>query len=100
MPKNITKIQLKSLIQRVDFLSPDSKKEWKSIVDTLNQDQVNEVYKHFADSIREEGNYMLKLLVKAGLQNKYKKRVIEISKEFIKEAKKKEAEFKKKHKNK
>jgi hypothetical protein len=84
------KQKLKKLIKNVDFINDSRKKEWLLLVDTLNDNEVKAAYKHFSDDVKKENDFMMKLLVKAGLQDEYIDRVRKISEKYVKEAKNKE----------
>ncbi len=93
--KNRTKAQLKKIIEKVDFISGAQRKEWLGLIETFNQVQINEVYEYFSKAVRDEGNFMLNLLVKSGMKKKYIEDVKQISRKFILEAKKKEVKYQK-----
>jgi hypothetical protein len=84
------KQKLKKMIKNVDFINDSQKEAWLLLVDTLNDNEVKPVYKHFSDDIKNENDFMMKLLVKAGLQDEYIDRVKKISKSYLKTAKNKE----------
>ena len=84
------KQKLKKLIKDLEFLNKEQKDDWLSFIDTLNEDQVNEVYRHFANEVKKENDFMMKLLVKTGLQDEYINRVKKISEKFVNKAKNKE----------
>jgi hypothetical protein len=84
------KQKLKKLIKDVDFINDSRKEEWLLLVDTLNDNEIKAVYKHFSDDVKKENDFMMKLLVKAGLQDEYIDRVKKISEKYVKKAKNKE----------
>lgn len=84
------KQKLKKLIKDVDFINESRKEKWLLLIDTLNDNEVKAVYKHFSDDVKKENDFMMKLLVKAGLQDEYIDRVKKISRSYLKTAKNKE----------
>lgn len=90
-----TKAQLKELIDQADYLSSEQKEDWFDLLEGLNQEQIDEVYNHFNESIKKERDFMLKLLIKSGMKDKYLKNVKEFTKKFVSKLIRKETIYKK-----
>lgn len=88
MPKNKTKTEIKKLLNQVDYLSKEEKAAWLEIVETLDQEQLDEVFDHFDKQIKKENDIRLKLIVKHGKEKKYLSEVVKISKKYYAKAKK------------
>ena len=82
--KNKTKSQLKKKIQSAKYLPEDEKSEWLKIADSLNQEQINEVFEEISKSNKEEYEFALKVLVK----NDKGKEILSMSKEITDKFKK------------
>jgi hypothetical protein len=81
--------QIKKLIQEADFLPESKKQEWFSVLSTLNENELRQIYDFFTKAKKKQNNYKLKLIYKNNLSKKYIQKVNNISEEFRKLAMKK-----------
>ena len=88
--QNKTKQDLKRLIETASYLPEKEKEEWMKILDSLNQDQINEVFKEIQNSSTKDFKFSLYALVKNGKGQQILSTAKEITEGFKKQALKKQ----------
>jgi len=86
----INKKQIIKIIKETDFLTIADKKEWLKIVDIADVHELNEIHDFFVKAEKAQNNKKLKIIYKAGLGDRYKKKIKSLSDKLIKTAIKKQ----------
>jgi uncharacterized protein with von Willebrand factor type A (vWA) domain len=88
-----TKKELKELINKVKYLSDNEKEDIYQLIEILDQEQKNELYSHFKQSLKDEEKGMVGILYKHDLGDAYFAKLKQIEGEAKKEMLKKQEEY-------
>jgi hypothetical protein len=86
-------MDIKKLLQEVDFLTDEQKKQWLLTVDNMSDKDLGTFRKFLEEKIIEEREFLLKLIAKSGRREEFEGRLKILNQQFLRLTREKEEKF-------